>query len=142
VRDEAVCILDVVRERLEYPELRRRILEVHRRWRSVTSHYALLIEDKGSGMSLIQDLRREGIRAIPVKPHKEKILRMNAHTAKIEAGYVHVPRRAPWLQEFRRELMEFPASKYNDQVDALSQGLDRAFRPRPKIICTTAIGFY
>ena len=142
VREGAVCILDVVRERLEFPDLRRRAIEIDRRWRSVTNNYALLIENKGSGMSLIQDLNREGIRAIPVKPDKEKILRMNAHTAKIEAGYVHVPRRALWLEEFRRELMAFPASKYNDQVDALSQGLDRAFKPRSRIICTTAIGHY
>jgi predicted phage terminase large subunit-like protein len=142
VREGAACILDVVRERLEYPDLRRRVIEIDRRWRSVASNYALLIEDKGSGMSLIQDLKREGIRAIAVKPDKEKILRMNAHTAKIEAGYVDLPRHASWLEEFRRELMAFPASKYNDQIDALSQGLDRAFRPRPKIICTTAIGLY
>jgi predicted phage terminase large subunit-like protein len=142
VRDGAVCILDVVREKLDYPDLRRRVIEIDRRWRSITGNYALLIENKGSGMSLIQDLKRDGIRAIPVKPEKDKILRMNAHTAKIEAGYVELPRRAPWLEEFRRELMAFPASKYDDQIDALSQGLDRAFKPRPKIICTTAIGLY
>ena len=63
---------------------------MHRRWRPVTSNYALLIENKGSGMSLIQDLRREGIRAIEVKPRGDKIIRMNAHTARIEAGYVHI----------------------------------------------------
>jgi predicted phage terminase large subunit-like protein len=142
VREGAVCILDVIRERLDYPDLRRRVIEMDRRWRSVTNSYALLIEDKGSGMSLIQDLKREGLRAIAIKPNKEKILRMNAHTAKIEAGYVHIPRRALWLEEFRREFMGSPASKYDDQIDVLSQGLDRAFKPRPKIICTTAIGLY
>jgi predicted phage terminase large subunit-like protein len=52
---------------------------------------------------------------------------MNAHTARIESGHVHVPKSAPWLEEFRRELMAFPATKHNDQVDALSQALDRAF---------------
>jgi predicted phage terminase large subunit-like protein len=60
-------------------------------------------------MSLIQDLIREDIRAIEVKPEGEKIMRMNAHTARIEAGYVHVPRRAAWLDEFRKEIMAFPA---------------------------------
>jgi phage terminase large subunit-like protein len=56
VRGEAVYLLDVVRERLEYPDLKRRVIEVHRLWRHRHSRYALLIEDKGSGMSLIQDL--------------------------------------------------------------------------------------
>jgi phage terminase large subunit-like protein len=49
-----------LRERHEFPDLRRRIIEVHRRWKNHTNSYALLIEDKGSGMSLIQDLKREG----------------------------------------------------------------------------------
>ena len=96
-------------------------LESHHRWRRVTSSYALLIEDKGSGMSLIQDLKGEGIRAIGVKPTTDKILRMNAHTAGIEAGYVYRPRRAPWLNDFQKEAMAFPAAKYDDQVDALTQ---------------------
>jgi predicted phage terminase large subunit-like protein len=133
VKGETAYILDVVRERLEFPDLRRKIVEVHRRWRNNTNSYALLIEDKGSGMSLIQEFKREGIHAIGVKPTMEKILRMNAHTAKIEAGCVHIPRRASWLEDFRSEIMAFPASKYDDQIDALSQALDRAFIHKGKI---------
>jgi predicted phage terminase large subunit-like protein len=127
VKGETAYVLDVVRERLAFPDLRRKIVEVHRRWRNNTNSYALLIEDKGSGMSLIQEFKREGIHAIGVKPTMEKILRMNAHTARIEAGCVHIPRRASWLEDFRSEIMAFPASKYDDQIDALSQALDRAF---------------
>ena len=52
VRGETVYVLDVFRDRLEYPELKRKVIEFHRRWGSYTSNYALLIEDKGSGMSL------------------------------------------------------------------------------------------
>jgi predicted phage terminase large subunit-like protein len=127
--------LEVVRERFEFPDLRRKIIDVHRRWRNHTNSYTLLIEDKGSGMSLIQDLKGEGIRAIPVKPTTDKIMRMNAHTARIEAGCVHLPRLASWLDDFRKELMEFPAGKYDDQVDALSQALDRAFLKRGFMTC-------
>ena len=142
VRGENAYLLDVLRERLEYPDLRRKVIEVHRRWRSVTSSYALLIENKGSGMSLIQELRREGIRAIEVKPEGDKIMRMNAHTAKIEAGYVHIPRRASWLDEFRKEAMAFPVGKYDDQIDALSQALDRAFSNRNFMYCGPIKGLY
>jgi predicted phage terminase large subunit-like protein len=63
-------------------------------------------------------------------------MRMNAQTARIEAGSVVVPRRAPWLDEFRRELMAFPAGRHDDQVDALSQGLQRAFDYRPLVART------
>jgi predicted phage terminase large subunit-like protein len=88
----------------------------------------LLIENKGSGLSLIQDLRREDIHAIAISPEESKVMRMNAHTAPIEAGVVWLPRRAHWLEEFRREISGFPSGRHNDQVDAFSQGLDRAFK--------------
>ncbi len=129
VKGETVYVLDVFRERLEYPDLRRKVIEVHHRWKNYANSYALVMEDKGSGMSLIQDLKGERIRAIAAKPTTDKVMRMNAHTARIEAGCVHLPQKAGWLEEFRREVMLFPAGKYDDQVDALSQGLDRAFNP-------------
>jgi predicted phage terminase large subunit-like protein len=135
VKGEDAYILDVVRERFEFPDLRRKIIEVHRRWKNYTNSYALLIEDKGSGMSLIQDLKTEGIHAIPVKPTADKVMRMNAHTARIEAGCVHLPRLASWLDDFRKELMEFPVGTHDDQVDALSQALDRAFLKRGFMTC-------
>jgi len=130
-RGETIYILDVVRARLEYPDLKRAVLEQHNRWRDVASNYALLIEKKGSGLSLIQDLYREGIYAIAVDPNGDKIMRMAAQTAPIEAGAVHVPTHAPWLDEFKKELLSFPFSKHDDQIDALSQALQRAFAPGP-----------
>jgi predicted phage terminase large subunit-like protein len=130
VRGETVFVLDVFRERLEYPDLKRKVIELHRRWRNVTTNYALLIENKGSGMPLIQDLKRDNIHAIAVEPKDDKLIRMNAQTARIEAGSVHLPERAHWLDEFRKEVLAFPASRHNDQIDAFSQALDHAFNPR------------
>ena len=103
VKDETAYVLDVIRDRLEYPDLKRKVVEVHRNWRNACNQCELAIENKGSGMSLIQDLKREGIHAIAVDPDGDKIMRMNAQTARIEAGSVVLPRRAPWLDEFRRE---------------------------------------
>jgi predicted phage terminase large subunit-like protein len=128
-RGETIYILDVVRARLEYPDLKRAVLHHHNRWRPLASNYALLIEKKGSGLSLIQDLRRESIYAIAIDPNGDKIMRMAAQTAPIEAGAVHVPTHAPWLDEFKKEILSFPFSKHDDQIDALSQALQRAFAP-------------
>lgn len=127
IREETVHVLDVIRERLEYPNLKRKVMEVHKRWRYAANDYALLIENKGSGMSLIQDLDAEHIHAIAVDPVGDKVMRMNQQTARIEARSVWLPRQAPWLEEFRHEVMAFPVGRYSDQVDALSQGLHRAF---------------
>jgi len=96
-----------------------------------TSDYALLIEDKGSGMSLIQDLKTEHIHAVAVHPKEDKVIRMNAQTARIEAGSVLLPRRAHWLDDFFQEVLAFPASRHTDQIDALSQALNHAFNRRP-----------
>jgi predicted phage terminase large subunit-like protein len=91
-------------------------------------------------MSLIQELKRNGIHPLPIKPKGDKVIRMNAHTARIEAGLIHLPRRAPWVEEFRKEIMSFPAGKHDDQIDALSQALDRAFSPKPKPTVVYAVG--
>ena len=41
IRGETVWVLDVVRERLEYPDLRRKVIELHRRWRKACNRYEL-----------------------------------------------------------------------------------------------------
>jgi predicted phage terminase large subunit-like protein len=133
VRGETVYVLDVIRKRVEYPELRRKVIALHRQWRNACDSYSLLIENKGSGMGLIQDLEREHIHAIAINPEGDKTMRMNNQTGQIEAGSVFLPRRAPWLDDFRRELCAFPGGRYNDQVDAFSQALRRAFEPRRHI---------
>lgn len=46
---------------------------------------------------------------------------MHAHTAAIEGGKVLLPKDAPWLDDFRCEVLAFPKGKHDDQIDALSQ---------------------
>jgi predicted phage terminase large subunit-like protein len=122
-QDSNYFILDIVREKLNYPDLRRLIHQYWRKWRAEPP----IIEDKGSGTSLIQDLRGDDFpdfpKPIAFKPEGDKITRMHAQSAKIEARHVHLPKRAPWLEEFLIEVAQFPRGRYDDQVDALSQFL-------------------
>lgn len=115
--DGAFYIVDVVRARLDYPDLKRRIAEEAKKWDADS----ILIEDKGSGLSLNQDLRREHLYTIPITPDADKVVRMSTCTAQIEAGQVLLPRSAPWLSDFRAELLAFPDGRHDDQADALSQ---------------------
>ena len=120
-------VLDVVRVRLEYPDLRRRILREAARFKADR----VLIEPSSSGIALLQDLRREGqLRPISLRAKGDKIVRLEAHSAKLEAGYVLIPERAPWLSDFKAELLAFPSSRHDDQVDALSQFLEWFSRHR------------
>jgi predicted phage terminase large subunit-like protein len=57
-------------------------------------------------------------------PEHDKITRMSSQSSKIEAGHVHLPRQAAWLDDFRTELLQFPHGRYDDQVDSLSQFLN------------------
>ena len=127
-------LLDLVRERLDYPALRRKVIELYQHWSSTSGlRPTLLIEDAGSGTSLRQDLHTSGIPAIAIKPKGDKVMRMSAVSAKIEAGAVYLPRRAPWLDDLRTEILAFPHGVHDDQADSISQALSWLSRPRPAI---------
>ncbi len=113
-------LLDVRRLRLEYPALRKLVVEMAEQYDAG----AVLIEDKASGTQLIQELPQQGaLRIEPIEPEGDKAIRMYGQTAKIEAGHVFLPLSAPWLDEFQRELLPFPNSRYWDQIDSVSQYL-------------------
>jgi predicted phage terminase large subunit-like protein len=129
-------LIDLIRLRLGYPALRRKVNEVYDQWR--WQDPTILIEDAGSGTSLLQDLYEHDIPAAGIKPEGDKVLRMNAQTAKIEAGAVHLPKNAPWLDDLRSEVLAFPHGVHDDQVDSISQALNwMAARPRNRLLFTS-----
>ena len=114
-----VYLMNVVRERMEFPQLKDRIKQEAANWRAT----AVLIEDYGSGTSLIQYLRSE-VRGIKGITHnKDKSTRATNITPLLENGILRIPREAPWLADFLEEYLSFPHSRFDDQVDALTQFL-------------------
>ena len=119
-----VYLLHVFRKRLEYPDLKRAVREQARLFGATT----ILIEDSASGIALIQELRLEGTVGLrEVKPKGDKVMRMQAQTAMIEAGFVLIPTSAPWLADFEHEMTMFPYGRNDDQVDLTSQALGHLF---------------
>jgi predicted phage terminase large subunit-like protein len=84
-----------------------------------------VIEDKGSGTSLIQSLKNERINAHQHhgKLEGDKVMRLTAQAAQFHAGVVHFREDVPWLGELMTELLGFPGVRHDDQVDAISQAL-------------------
>ena len=117
-------LVDVFRGRLQYPDLRRKVASFAAKHDAET----ILIENAGPGMALLQDLWRDLPRGMPrpigQKPEGSKADRMVAQSAKIEAGHVHLPREADWLDTFLLELLAFPNGRHDDQVDSVSQFLN------------------
>jgi predicted phage terminase large subunit-like protein len=134
-------LLDLVRHRMELPDLRREVLRLSAHWQVDQT----LIEDTELGRALVQDIRRSGsLRPILSKPRFDKQARMLAQSARFEAGQVHTPREAPWLAPWLDELLAFPNGRHDDQVDSTSQALsyltarthalqrNRTPQPRPR----------
>jgi len=120
VRGNLCYVIDVLRQRLDYPDLRRTVIEHALKWCAD----AVVIENKGSGMQLLQEFSRaeRGMpTAISFTPDRDKVTRMYTQCAKIESGHVLLPRDATWFSDFKSELLQFPKGRYDDQVDSLSQ---------------------
>ena len=121
LHEKHLYLLHVLRERLDYPGLKRAV----RRQAEAFGARVVLIENKASGIQLIQELLAEGLSGLTkYQPDCDKIMRMHAQTALIENGYVHLPREAHWLADYRHELVTFPKATFDDQVDSTSQALD------------------
>ena len=114
-------LVDVRRDRLKYPDLKRLIADHAANYRATT----VLIEDAGAGKHLIQEFYRGYDEYVPpiidIAPEGDKLTRMHAASGSIEAGQVFIPKDAPWLAEFLQEILGFPAGKHDDQVDSVSQ---------------------
>jgi len=120
VRGETAWLLDVNRAKLEFPDLRKKIVALAKQ-RGAT---LVLIEEAGSGIQLLQDLRTgNSINVKGIVPKDDKGTRLLSVSPMIEGGSISVPSDAPWLAAFQREITLFPNAKYDDQVDSLSQFL-------------------
>jgi len=110
---------DVWRNRVDYPALKGVAQTLAARYRA----QRVLVEDAGTGISLVQELRSKVSGIIPVRPERDKASRMAVASAKFEAGQVFLPERAPWLADFEAELFAFPGGRNDDQCDSISQAL-------------------
>lgn len=143
VKDRKAYLLDVFRKQLSFPPLKRAI-EAHAALHQAT---IVLVEDKSSGSSLIQQLRADGFSIVRAAPALEgsKIMRLYGQTPMFEGGFVLLPRSADWLEIYLSELLSFPSSSYNDQVDSTVYALAwLAENPHPSgaIIKRDSIHYY
>ena len=134
IRKEVFYILEVVRGRFPFETLKRKVIELKRRYGPST----LLIEDSPISRGLIQSLREQSINVTAYKPDTDKRARVIAQTDLFAGGSVRFPQRAGWLEEFVAELLAFPG-RHDDQVDALAQGLAWMRQNQPRKITVSGV---
>ena len=113
-------LFHVYRQRLDFPSLKTAVVRLANHW----PVDLILIEASSTGIPLIQDLRHQtSLNIFPIRPVLDKATRLYSETAAIEAGRVHIYEKGPWLADFQREMVLFPNSKHDDQIDSVSQFL-------------------
>lgn len=115
-------LIDNLKARLNFPATLQAIRNMLKKHPGIGAKY---VEDKANGPAIIAMLNREIGGFIKVNPQGGKIARVNAVSPYIEAGNVFLPRHAEWVHDFVEEAAAFPKGKNDDQVDAMSQALNR-----------------
>ena len=117
-----LILLDAMKERLEFPELRKAALEQYKYWNPDT----VIIEGKASGMPLTYELRKIGIPVINFTPSKgqDKHARVNAVSPMFESGMIWAPDEE-FADEVIEECASFPYGDNDDLVDSTTQAIMR-----------------
>jgi predicted phage terminase large subunit-like protein len=119
VHEGIYYVMDCITAKVEYPALKRMIAAHAASFKPD----AVLIEDKASGQSLLQDMLKEPYPIIAIMPKDDKVTRLARISSLLEAGKVLFPAAASWKDSLIDELLQFPNGTHDDGVDAFSQAL-------------------
>lgn len=118
-----IILLNSVKERLEFPELKRLCSEQYEQWQPDS----FIVEKKSAGVAIYQEMRRAGIPVQEYTPHRgtgDKMARLNSVSDIIATGMVWVPARR-WAEEVVEEVAGFPFMANDDLVDSTVMALMR-----------------
>jgi len=120
-RKDGFYLLDVIREKLVYSDLRDMLKKQAEKWKP---HY-IIIEDQASGQILYQELKANSkLPVMAYQPKGDKLTRLYKVINLFETGRVWLPDQASWLTDYELELFNFPHVSHDDQLDSTTQFLD------------------
>lgn len=118
-----IILLNAIKKRLEFPELKRLAAEEYEVWQPDS----FIVEKKSAGVALYQEMRRAGVPVQEYTPHRgsgDKMARLNSVSDIISSGICWVPTRR-WAEEVVEEIAGFPFMANDDHVDSTVQALMR-----------------
>jgi phage terminase large subunit-like protein len=119
--DACFYMVDWFRQSMDYVEGRQKVEELSARWKP----YAILIEDIGSGATIISDLRATDVPVIPISPtESDKEANASAAFSILEKGWVLLPKYAEWPDAYIESLMRCTLTQRNCDFDSTGQALE------------------
>ena len=114
-----IYLMDEVRGRWTFTETLAQVRALSQKWPTAIRK---LVEDKANGPAVLDALRHEIPGLVPVHPEGSKVSRAHAVTATWESGNVYLPDRsvAPWIDDWREEVLAFPSGSHDDRIDSMT----------------------
>ena len=131
-------LIDAVKKHLDMPSTIREITRLRGMYPKCKTTY---IEDKANGSAIIKYLRTHMPGIISVNPDGGKVSRVNAVVGTIESGNCFLPKNKPFTGDFVEECASFPNGKHDDQVDCMSQMLNKFIYSNAKVLKVTEESF-
>lgn len=128
-------LVDRYKQRIEFPELKNMMIALSNQYKPAV----ILVEDKASGQSVIQELKRNT--RLPLKPIKvdvDKERRLKTASPTLQYN-VYLPANAPWLRDYLETLIRFPMGTHDDDVDSTSQAINYLVLQRPVKMHVTSV---
>ena len=117
-----LILVDAIKGRYEFPELRRLALDQYKYW----NPESVIIEAKASGLPLTYELRQMDIPVQNFTPSKgnDKHVRVNTCAPLFESGMIWAPDQK-FAEEVVEECAAFPHGDHDDLVDSMTQAVMR-----------------
>lgn len=124
-RSKGIFIIDQCRGKFEAPELESKLVEFWNKHKPnqfrPLGAQVVKVEDKSSGSSLIQSIKRDYLIPIDaIQRNTDKVLRAMGVVKYFAAGFIHLPRDAEWIHDYKEEFRKFTplmTHKNDDQID-------------------------